>query len=721
DINNGMYLVTSSATSKWVIIGGDRLTTTGTSYIDFEFLQNPLTRIIDANGNKKFHCNGPHNGRQVGDFVLSMEYSNGGTNATVHYYRWELSGATYKYVEYPIPASTEGVPYAFAKTNGSSVGVPFGAFGANSYIPFAFVEAAVNIDRILAATNPCTSLSIKTLFIKTKASDSYNAALKDFMEPQQVDFQFGSAGISYASRQHCPVGTISPTVTGTTGGTFSASPTGLSINSSTGVINLASSTPGTYVVTYSFNAGGGCTQPDTFQLTINPNPTITLGSNPAICSGTTTASLTYSAVTGSPTQYRIDFNAAANSANLADVSFTNLPSSPINITVPANIVPNTYSGILQVKNAAGCVSAEYPISVTIHQTPVLQITNPSAVCSPATVDLTAAAVTSGSTLPTGTQLTYWTNSNGTGSVTNPGAVGSGTYYIKATSNTTPACSDIKAVVATVNDTVARATLSVVNPTCEAPTATVTVLSPRGTDYEYSNNGGTGYQDDTTFTYAPEANYSITVRKKSTGCVSVAVAGTIASLPDAPPSPLIEVTAYPNCSTSTGTITVKNSQTNAAYGVGFQFSNDGTTWTSTPDFSFTAGGGYHIRVRRTSDTTCVASAMCDAETPPAINRVVSPSNPAPNVIDEKAKALTAYPIPFSDQVTIEFTSDRDEEYVINLYDMRGNLVKQLKAGYARTGERIQVEVNGRGMAESMYIARKVSQSGSSTVKLLKQNE
>jgi hypothetical protein len=56
--------------------------------------------------------------------------------------------------------------------------VPFEAFGSTSYPPFAFVEAAVNIGAIL--TGSCQTVNIKTIFVSTKASDSYSRCIKRF-------------------------------------------------------------------------------------------------------------------------------------------------------------------------------------------------------------------------------------------------------------------------------------------------------------------------------------------------------------------------------------------------------------------------------------------------------------------------------------------------------------------------------------------------------------
>ena len=65
--------------------------------------------------------------------------------------------------------------------------------------------------------------------------------------------------------QFCQSGTDpTPTITGTTGGTFSST-TGLSINSSTGEIDLSASTAGSYTVSY-LTSSSLCAATGTFQF-----------------------------------------------------------------------------------------------------------------------------------------------------------------------------------------------------------------------------------------------------------------------------------------------------------------------------------------------------------------------------------------------------------------------------------------------------------------------
>jgi hypothetical protein len=81
-----------------------------------------------------------------------------------------------------------------------------------------------------------------------------------------------ATSLSYSGAPFCPTGTASPTLAGSTGGSYSSS-AGIVINGSTGVINLATSTPGIYTVTYSIPAAGSCPAASaTTAININATP-----------------------------------------------------------------------------------------------------------------------------------------------------------------------------------------------------------------------------------------------------------------------------------------------------------------------------------------------------------------------------------------------------------------------------------------------------------------
>ena len=99
-------------------------------------------------------------------------------------------------------------------------------------------------------------------------------------------------------------------------------------------------------------------------------PTITLGTMPSICVNTGTAQIPYSATTGSPTNYSINYDSAAEAKGFTDIS--NYAITPGSLTM---IIPNggwgiptgTYYGELtvQTNSPIACISVSYPISVTI--------------------------------------------------------------------------------------------------------------------------------------------------------------------------------------------------------------------------------------------------------------------------------------------------------------------------------------------------------------------
>ena len=130
-------------------------------------------------------------------------------------------------------------------------------------------------------------------------------------------------------------------------------------------------------------------------VTVNLIPTITLGANPGVCAGTTSANLTYSATTGTPNQYSIVYSAAALGAGFVNVANAVLPVSPISLVVPAAAPAATYTANLTVTNSVtGCVSGTYAISVTVNLNPTITLgANPGVCAGTTSANLTYSATT----------------------------------------------------------------------------------------------------------------------------------------------------------------------------------------------------------------------------------------------------------------------------------------------------------------------------------------
>jgi gliding motility-associated-like protein len=97
----------------------------------------------------------------------------------------------------------------------------------------------------------------------------------------------------------------------------------------------------------------------------------------------------------------------------------------------------------------------------------------------------------------------------------------GTNYVVSASNgsCTSADSSSFAIVAMLA-TPAVATVTVTQPSCATPTATILVVSPIGANLEYSINNGVSYQTSTSFSgLAPSSFYTIIVRDVDSGCIS----------------------------------------------------------------------------------------------------------------------------------------------------------------------------------------------------------
>ncbi len=186
---------------------------------------------------------------------------------------------------------------------------------------------------------------------------------------------------------------------------------------------------GVYAVTVT--DANNCQIVKTVTIIDPPQVTVVVNNPAAVCSPAT-VDLTLAAVT------------TGSTAGLAYTYFTDAAAT-IAYATPSAAGAGTY--YIKGTTAAGCFDVK-PVTVTVNPTPTVVVNNPAAVCSPATVDLTLAAVTTGSTA--GLTYTYFTDAAATLSYTTPSTAVAGTYYIKGT--TAAGCFDVKPVTVTVNPT-----------------------------------------------------------------------------------------------------------------------------------------------------------------------------------------------------------------------------------------------------------------------------
>jgi gliding motility-associated-like protein len=333
-----------------------------------------------------------------------------------------------------------------------------------------------------------------------------------------------TAGFSYASPYCANAGTATITLSaGASAGTFTAVPAGLSINATTGAVNLATSTPGTYTVTNSIPATGACPPATaTADITINAIPTLTDPSDQSICVGQNTALVTFNGTPVGTTFAWTNSNpaiglGASGNGDIPAFATTGAGTATITVTPTFN----------------GCVGTAQTFAITANALPTVNVPADVAACA----GVTTAAVSFSGTV--GASFA-WTNSNpaiglaasGNGNLPSFTAINSGSSPITATITVTPSlgtapniCTGTPATFTITINPPPTANAGADQDICAGSSASLSASG--GTSYQWSN--GLGNAANATASPATTTTYTVTVTDN--GCSATdAVAVNVAAMP-----------------------------------------------------------------------------------------------------------------------------------------------------------------------------------------------
>lgn len=295
-----------------------------------------------------------------------------------------------------------------------------------------------------------------------------------------------ASNIYYGSSTYCnTVNSWQPvTLTGTPGGTFTATPDGLSLNASTGSILPSTSSQNTYTVTYTVTPPPGCTEPPVSTLV-----TITSSEVQPVISYTGSPFCTSHAVVN------VNQTGATGGTYSATPSGLAIDASTGTIT-PASSITGAYTVTYYVSGAGGCVPLTATTPVTILQLPTANI---SYATTPFCHDITGAqSVTlTGTGVYTGGTYTY----SGTGTLSLNSSTGAiipntstpGTYTVTYTLAAVPPCASVFTTTSVTVNPLPTATVSGTTSVCQNSTApNITFTGTTGTapfTFTYNINGG----------------------------------------------------------------------------------------------------------------------------------------------------------------------------------------------------------------------------------------
>jgi gliding motility-associated-like protein len=360
-----------------------------------------------------------------------------------------------------------------------------------------------------------------------------------------------AATISYAGAPFCKsISTDQPvTRTGTSGGTYSATPAGLSINESTGEITPGTSTAGTYTVIYTLAGTGGCgvtTATTSVTITSPPVATFIYSASPYCPNG------------NNPLPTFIGGGVPGIFSSTPGLIFVNTSTGQVNLSAST---AGTYTVTNTIASSEGCGIVTSASPVTIKALPSAPLIG--TITAPTCIVLTGSVVLTGLPSTGSWMLNYYPGNvsiSGTGISTTVSGLNPGTYNFSVT-NADGCISTLS------NDAIVPLSLlnppapvigTVTQPTCILSTGSVVIngLPSTGTWTLTRNPGGitvSGIGTTTTVSSLPPGTYSFTVTNSS-GCLSMPSENVLVnSQPPMPPAPLVGAITAPTCILSTGSV------------------------------------------------------------------------------------------------------------------------------------------------------------------------
>lgn len=339
------------------------------------------------------------------------------------------------------------------------------------------------------------------------------------------------ASIQYSAASFCNLITWSQSVSlnGTgliTGGTYTATPSGLSLDPNFGSVNPASSTPGTYTVTYTAPpVGGVCSSiVATTQVTIIGAPTATITYAAAYCNTVTTPQAITVVGTGS-------YTGGVYSSYPVGLYL----NTSTGVIVPSLSTVGNYTVDYFIPAGGGCSSVTVSTTVAITQLPTAAISYNDPYCMSITtqepVILTGTAAYTGGVFTAPAGLTI---NASTGGIT-PSSSTAGLYQITYTMPTIGGCTAAPVTTSVRIDPLPAPTLSNF-AICEDPRGFVfrpAILNTGLSDLLFScqwffNSAPIPDVTSNIYTASAQGNYSVVVTDNQTGCVAPSVSSTVST-------------------------------------------------------------------------------------------------------------------------------------------------------------------------------------------------